>query len=139
MTYTVPFRRTSLQFSQMRLTLDRTFMTPSPGGPVTDYGNFSVYAPRSSRQGVWARFRVRGYHHHFALDERKGVLDMDARQPVAGDNCPVIAKGLGVGPAHVYHRLDRQGQAFFEPEVRLADFLVDKVRNLRVLVHRAAD
>jgi hypothetical protein len=43
-TYTLPWRRTSLQFSQMRFTLERTFMT-HPGGPV--FGAF--FAPKAQK------------------------------------------------------------------------------------------
>src|SRR5262245_9897985 len=43
-TYTLPPRRTSLQFSQMRLTLDRTFMEQLPSRPRLRGGLASVNA-----------------------------------------------------------------------------------------------
>jgi len=43
MTKSLPWRRTSLQFSQMRLTLDRTFMAAeSPGRPKPNSGKPSI-------------------------------------------------------------------------------------------------
>jgi len=53
MTYTVPLRRTSLQFSQMRFTLARTFMAHSKPikGPKVRYSrNYLVYIQPASRQ-----------------------------------------------------------------------------------------
>ena len=51
MTYTVPFRRTSLQFSQMRLTLDLTFMAPSRALTLRTMGTFQSIRSRQAGKG----------------------------------------------------------------------------------------
>src|SRR5262245_52110561 len=104
MTYSRPCRRTSLQFSQIRLTLDRTFMARPPPAPVSGPKNWQIAfiaAQDYPGKGAWrtppAPVRgdthsrpsagddgvlVRGEHLHPAGGQGQGVLDVGAGQPV---------------------------------------------------------
>src|SRR5438094_6867265 len=102
MTKSLPCRRTNLQFSQMRFTLDRTFIADLTVHSGVTSESFILLTGGGSGSG----FFVARKNFHAVGGDGQGVLDVGTRGPVAGDDGPVVTHRLHVRAAEVDHRLD---------------------------------
>ena len=127
-TRTTPLRRTILQFSQIRRTLARTFMTalfrPLPTHRKIVEPIFVVKKPsaesqlpkRLCLQSPRGAARPSGCPPR--LGHRHRMLKMGRRLAILGDDRPAVLEQLHVTLAQDHHRLDRQGHA--RPQLEIA-------------------
>ena len=92
-TRTVPLRRMILQFSQILLTLLRTFIVFTSAA-VQNAANYHLYSLTPLFTRAWpasSQLATIGQDiHHAGFGNRQRVLKMSRRQPILGHDCPVI-------------------------------------------------
>ena len=123
MTRTTPLRLTSLQFSQILLTLAFTFIVPFLLGAVSS-----------------GRARSPSAHHaqnlRAVLGQRHRMLEVSGQRPILGHDRPLVGHGLHFPAPHGDHGLDGADQT--RPELGAVSRLAE-VGHLRILVQLLSD